>query len=207
MSIVTGRRIKYFYQKVSKSIKDKFEAIERELGNVLSSTEIDKHIFSDSKSGFVPKTVYTYDKEFRCLRADGEWVSPIEYYKDVLARRDVIYIDAQNATTTENIQLVGFTKGALLLISVFQVKVAGSLANAAKLLETYAYLAVIAEDETIVSGKGKEIVKIVALSSGLSSTYGTISGAVGEYGNEDFDYGTVKIKVNKGYAMTIKVIY
>lgn len=200
MSIITGRRLNSFYKKAFKPIKEKIEAIEKKLENVLSPTEIDKYIFSDSKSGFVPKTVHKYDKEFRYLRADGKWVNPAE--NDVIVTKRTNYIDAQYEDATGDIILSGAYNGGIMLITVDKKRDIGSMIGAAELLASYAYsVAIGSKYDTNMDSK--EVVKIAALSSGLSSTYGTIS-AVNESDKEN--YAVVRIKAKKGYQITVKLI-
>lgn len=203
MSIVTGRRLNRFCKKLSKSLKEK---IDKRLENVLYSTETDEHIFSASKSGFVPKTERKYDKEFRYLRADGQWSDP--GFNSVIANRQHYNIDAQNAAVTEDISIRledDIYYGGILLINVNKLSNVGSAIGAStSLLASYAYSVVL--DDVLDANDDytyKEVVKIAALSSGLSGTYGTIS-AVNQSNNES--YGVVRIKVNKGYGMSIKLI-
>lgn len=204
MSIVTGRRLNKFYKKLSKS----FENIEKKLENVLYSTETDKHIFSDSKSGFVPKTRRKYDEEFRYLRADGKWYSPIADDK-LLVKKSSVSIDARDAAVKEVIipdSRLRLEGEGILLINAYKISIVGSNTSNRELLASYAYsIAVGTSTDPAHDYEDKEIVKIEALSNGLSSTYGTIS-AVNQFDGDD-NYGTLNVKVNKGYTISIKMIF
>lgn len=200
MSIVTGRRLNRFYKALSKSFKE----IDKKLESVLYSTETDDHIFSDSKSGFVPKTKRKYEEEFRYLRADGKWTNPISDYPMVMQKQEY-YVDAQYEVATEDITPPYFGEG-IMLINVYKKSNIGSAQGVSTLLNTYAYsVARWSAVDPNFDYEQKETVKIAALSGGLTSTYGTISGV--SQTDKDSGYGVVRVKVNKGYAISIKTIY
>lgn len=202
MSIVTGRRLNKFYKELSKS----FENIEKKLENVLYSTETDKYIFSDSKSGFVPKTGRKYDDENRYLRADGKWSYPTAN-NELLAYVQGYSIGSRDADVTEYIHPSNINAfkydASIMLVSVYKISDIGSVIGAMTLVASYAYSVTISSVIDSSLDYYKEIVKIAALNSGISSTYGTITAV--DQSSED-NYGTIMVKVKKGYIIRIKFI-
>lgn len=196
MSIITGRRLNYFYQKAVKPLVDKIE-------NALLIGEMDDHIFNALESGFAPKTSYDYgDSESRFLRADGEWENPSN--NNTIANRYKYSIDGTDGAYTDTFLIRSdgqIPYGGILILSVYQVKNVGSYIGVHVLLASYAYsisVGSVVSGSDIYSG-----VKIAALSGALSSTYGTITAV---NGSSTDSRAKIQIAVKSGYYIWAKTI-